>query len=177
MNKLVQLGALGLMATAAGCSSDSGMTTSPPTTMNKPPVAAPGDGSTPGDVTADEVRQESKEALEAAGKYADKAKDEFVAKLKTQMDSLDKKIAEMEDKSQDKSAEARAKWDQRVEKLKERRVELDAQLEKVKASSGDAWRELRDGTQRAWSEFAGAVRSAAEEFDKDTPPETPDSQP
>ena len=111
-------------------------------------------------VTADQVVEKTKEALESAGALAAKSKDEFVAEAKQRLAEMDQKIEEWEAESKPVAEDARTKWEHEREVLRERRTQMQQELDKLKNASGDAWQDMKQGATAEWKELADAFRKA-----------------
>lgn len=115
-------------------------------------------------VTPEEVGKESAEAVDAAMKLADQTKDEYVAKLKSQVDDLEQRLETLRGKSKELGEEASEKWDDQIAKLENQKQELQDSVSDVADASGDAWRELARGTSKAGKDLAEALKKAEAEL-------------
>jgi hypothetical protein len=194
MTRQIQLTATALIAVAIGCAREDSTTTDARSDANAsdatvgsttnaeaPMTYADGaagsmpttnqtthDDSQSQTVTAAKVAAETREALQTTGKFVAQNKDELVAEVREELRDVNTKLDEMQAQADSLSAEARSEFQQRWQTVTEKREALKTKLDELSASTGDAWRELRDGTQQAWDEFAGAVDKAADQFDRRT---------
>ncbi len=113
---------------------------------------------------ADKVIQESQEALDAAGQFAAKTKDEYVAKLSDQMKKLDKKIDDLKAKGEKLQGQAKTEWRDQMEALRIKRQQADQLLDELKAASGKSWEDFREGTTNAWQDLKTSIDAAAKRF-------------
>ena len=70
-------------------------------------------------------------------------KDEYVEKLKAQLDEWSADIDVLEARVRQADAELHIKYDEQVVALKQKRDEAKLKLAEIQASAGEAWQELR----------------------------------
>lgn len=87
------------------------------------------------------------------------------AELDRKLENVDAEIAKLEEKAADLKGDATRKWAEERTALRERRKIAAEKLSDLKASSGDAWKELKPGLDSTWTELRKAVTDAADEFD------------
>ncbi len=92
------------------------------------------------------------------------SRDEFVAKLKVQLDSWNAQIDELEAKAAQASGDTRAKYEEQVDVLRDRQEEARDKLGEIRAASEGAWEELRAGAEDAWSRTKDAISAARDQF-------------
>jgi len=106
---------------------------------------------------SEESRAAGKEALENAGQHLKEAgedlatlmklgRDEFTQWGSQRMQELDAKVRELREQGGEQAQEA-------VKRLEELREKAGAELERMKESSGEAWKDLREGFVDAIHEF------------------------
>ncbi len=71
---------------------------------------------------------------------------------------------ELAAKADQAQADAKVKYQEEIKKLKAKLNETQGRLHQVKASSGEAWETLKDGTEKAWGELRGALDGALAKF-------------
>ncbi len=91
-------------------------------------------------------------------------RDEYVEKMKTQLDQWNAEIAKWEGKAQGVQAEARAEYDKRLEALKQQREQAMYQMKLLQAAAGEAWVEMMRGTDEAWARMREAFDKASSHF-------------
>ncbi len=69
-------------------------------------------------------------------------RDEYVDKMKTQLDQWNADIAKWEAKAQGAQADARAEYDKRLEALKQQREQAMYQMKLLQAAAGEDWVEM-----------------------------------
>lgn len=93
-------------------------------------------------------------------------RDEYVEKLKTQLDEWNAQVTKWEAKTKAAQASARAEYEKQLAAFRKQRDEALAQLRKVQAASGDAWTELARGADEAWARMREAFEKAQSHFKK-----------
>lgn len=91
-------------------------------------------------------------------------RDEYVAKMKSQLDQWNADVAKWEAKAREAQAGARAEYEKRLEAFRQQRDHALPQLRKVQAAAGDAWMELVRGTDEAWARMREAFEKASSHF-------------
>jgi lipid II:glycine glycyltransferase (peptidoglycan interpeptide bridge formation enzyme) len=93
-------------------------------------------------------------------------RDEYLAKLKTQLDQWNAEAARWEAKAKDAQAGMKAEYARQLEQLEKRREEALAQMRKVQSATGDAWSEMMRGADTAFKGMQDAFERARSRFDK-----------
>ena len=91
-------------------------------------------------------------------------RDEYVAKMKAQLDQWNADIATWEAKAQDAQAEARAEYEKRLEALRQHREQAMYQMKLLQSAAGEAWLEMMRGTEEAWTRMREAIEKANSHF-------------
>jgi hypothetical protein len=93
-------------------------------------------------------------------------RDEYVEKLKKQLDDWNAEASRWEAKAKAAQAGMRADYEKQLAAFRSRRDHALEQMRKVQASSADAWMDLVRGTDDAWAKVREAVEKARSEFKK-----------
>jgi uncharacterized coiled-coil DUF342 family protein len=93
-------------------------------------------------------------------------RDEYVDKLKKQLDEWNAEAARWEAKAKAAQASMRADYEKQLGAFRHQRDQALEQMRKVQASSGEAWQELVRGTDEAWGKMRDAVEKARSRFQK-----------
>jgi lipid II:glycine glycyltransferase (peptidoglycan interpeptide bridge formation enzyme) len=93
-------------------------------------------------------------------------RDEYVAKLKSQLDQWNAETARWEAKAKDAQAGMKAEYARQLEQFEKRRDEALAELRKVQGATGDAWSEMMRGADAAFKGMQDAFERARSKFDK-----------
>jgi hypothetical protein len=93
-------------------------------------------------------------------------RDEYVQKLKTQLDQWNAEAAKWEVKAKDGQAHMKAEYDKQLAALNSRRDEALYQLKLMQNASTDAWQDMMRGTEEAWKNMSEAFNKARSHFEK-----------
>jgi hypothetical protein len=89
-------------------------------------------------------------------------RDEYVQKLKAQLDQWNAQMAKWEALSED----MKNKYLQQLDEVQVRRDEVLAELQRLQGASADAWGEMMRGADDAFKEMREAFERARKAFDK-----------
>ncbi len=123
----------------------------------------------PNDKTSvEDIKQETQDLLKALNSYTADQKDEAINKTKDALDSLDKRIDEMEamiDKAWDKmDRAAREKARDSLKALRKQRTRVAEWYNRMKSSSGDAWDIIKKGFSDAYKALDDAWNKLKKEL-------------
>ena len=93
-------------------------------------------------------------------------RDEYIAKLKTQLDQWNAEMAKWEGQATQAQANMRAEYEKQLAAIRQHQGHAKEQLRKVQAASGDAWMELTRGADEAWAAMRKAFEKAHAQFKK-----------
>ncbi|HEY6280810.1 MAG TPA: hypothetical protein VIW72_03325 [Burkholderiales bacterium] len=93
-------------------------------------------------------------------------RDEYVQKLKTQLDQWNSEITKWEEKTKSAQTKMKGDYDKQLKAFRSRRDEAMTQLRQVQAASGEAWTEMMRGADEAWARLREAFTNARSHFDK-----------
>ena len=93
-------------------------------------------------------------------------RDEYIGKLKTQLDQWNAEMAKWESQATKAQATLRAEYEKQRAAFRQHQDQAMEQLHKVQAASGDAWMELTRGADEAWARMRKAFEKAHENFKK-----------
>jgi hypothetical protein len=91
-------------------------------------------------------------------------RDEYIEKMKTQLDQWNGEIARWEARAKDAQAEARVDFDKRLEAVRQQREDALYQLRLMQSAAGDAWMDMMKGTDEAWARMREAFDKASSHF-------------
>jgi ribonuclease HII len=89
-------------------------------------------------------------------------RDEYVRKLKEQIDQWNAQMAKWEAMSQ----EVKNKYLQQLDEVQVRREEAMQELKRIQGASADAWSQMMSGADTAFKEMRDAFERAAKAFGK-----------
>ncbi|WP_231489692.1 hypothetical protein [Billgrantia saliphila] len=87
-------------------------------------------------------------------------RDEFVERMKAQLDEWNVEIDELAAKARRAGAEAQTRYHEDIERLMRRRDETRRRLEVLQFASEAAWESLQEGLEDAWELMRKALRDA-----------------
>jgi hypothetical protein len=93
-------------------------------------------------------------------------RDEYVAKLKDQLDQWNAEVGRWEEKARQAQTGMRAEYDKHLQTLRQHRDQAMEKMRGVQSASGDAWTELKNGTDEAWTKMREAFDKARSHFQK-----------
>jgi hypothetical protein len=93
-------------------------------------------------------------------------RDEYVEKLKAQLDQWNTEVAKWEAKAQQAQAGARVEYEKQLKELRRQRDQALEQMKRVQAATGDAWVDLVRGADEAWAKMREALEKARSHLNK-----------
>jgi len=93
-------------------------------------------------------------------------RDDYVRKLKEQLDQWNAEVAKWEAKAKSAQTEAKAGYDKQLEVFRARRDEAMYQLHQVQVASSEAWMDVMKGADAAWKAMGEAFIRARSHFEK-----------
>lgn len=100
-------------------------------------------------VTTKEFKKETKEALETAVAFTEQKKKEYQKKIEAKLKEYDKKIEILESRASELKEEGRTRFDQEIKELRKNKETVQKKLVELKRSSGKAWKDVKEGIDRA----------------------------
>ncbi len=123
-----------------------------------------GDGAGGEGPTAADVADETREAAGTAGAYAERTLEEVRADMRDRLEAADERIESLEARATELTGDARSELEETLDGLRRQREQVADRLDALGDASGDAWRDVAAGAERAWSELDAAVSSAVDRF-------------
>jgi hypothetical protein len=117
-----------------------------------------------GKVTSDDVRGDTKQAVDTAAEFSQQSRDEFQKKIEAQLTELDAEITKLREKGRDLKDQAKVDWDRKLADLETKREAARVKLAEVGHSSAEAWKDVKQGAQSAWDDLEKAFQDASREF-------------
>ncbi len=94
------------------------------------------------------------------------SRDEYVQKLKSQIDQWNAETAKWEVKAKQAQAGMQAEYAKQLEQYRARRDEALAELRRLQSASADAWRDMMRGADAALKSMQEAFDKARSKFEK-----------
>jgi lipid II:glycine glycyltransferase (peptidoglycan interpeptide bridge formation enzyme) len=93
-------------------------------------------------------------------------RDEYVQKLKSQLDQWNAEAAKWEAKAREAQAHMKAEYDKQLATVNSRRDEALYQMKLLQGASADAWQDMMRGADEAWKNMHEAFSKARSHFEK-----------
>ena len=93
-------------------------------------------------------------------------RDEYVEKLKSQLDQWNAEMAKWEAQTKTGQASMRAEYEKQLATFRQKRDQAIGELTKVQSASGEAWKDLARGADDAWAKMSEAFEKAHTHFKK-----------
>jgi|SRR2546429_73964 len=93
-------------------------------------------------------------------------RDEYVQKLKSQIEQWNAQARDWEAKAREASAAMRAQYEKQLAQYGARRDAAMAELRRLQGASADAWQEMMRGMEGAMKSMQEAFERASRSFDK-----------
>lgn len=93
-------------------------------------------------------------------------RDQYLEKLKAQLDEWNAEVAKWEAKTRNAQADMRIEYEKQLETFRRQRDQALEQMHKVQAATGDAWIDLVRGADEAWAKMREAFEKANSHFHK-----------
>lgn len=117
------------------------------------------------ETTAEDVKKETKEAVETARAYTEEQRAKYMAEMMDKLESYEEQINELEMEARDTGDEARMAMEERLQTLRDKRDDMSERLDEMRSAGGDAWMEMKKGMDKAMDEMSKAYEKAAAEFE------------
>jgi len=93
-------------------------------------------------------------------------RDEYVAKLKSQIDQWNAEAANWEVKAKGAQAGMQAEYQRQLAQFRTRRDAAMNELKRLRGASTDAWKDMMQGADAAFKSMQAAFEKARSEFQK-----------
>jgi hypothetical protein len=94
------------------------------------------------------------------------SRDEYVQKLKAQVDAWNAEMAQWEALGKDATAAAQERFAKQVDQVRARRDEALVEIRRLQSASMDAWRDMMRGADDAVRSMQEAFEKARKNYDK-----------
>jgi hypothetical protein len=94
-------------------------------------------------------------------------RDEYVQKLKTQIDAWNTEAGRWEERMRKAQAGAKAEYERQIEAFRRKSDEAMAEIRRLQAASTEAWTEMMRGAETSMKGMQEAFERARRSFDKD----------
>jgi hypothetical protein len=97
-----------------------------------------------------------------------KTRDEYVTKLKGQLDRWNADMAKWEVQAKGAQADAKKRYEEQLQTVREQREKAMYNLKLLEGASQAAWSDFTRGADEAWDKMRAAVDKARTHFEKKT---------
>ena len=116
------------------------------------------------EVSSEDVKRQTGEALETTKNYLIQKKEEYQIQLEDKLNELENKIKDLQAKVANAGEEAKAKYNEMIEALQKKQQEARNKLKELKSASADAWEDVKSGTEAALEDLKKAYNAAVSQF-------------
>lgn len=88
----------------------------------------------------------------------------YTRKLEAEIEEWNAEIGLLRAKAKSASADAQLEYEQQIDDLERKRDEMDDKLQELNNASAGAWEDVKRGVNRAWKDMTAAVEGAASRF-------------
>jgi malate synthase len=96
-------------------------------------------------------------------------KESYLKQMKTKFDDLNNKWNiernKLENKAQHAKAEVKKKFEDQLKILQEKREKMRRKLDQIDNAGEDAWKDIKEGVDKAWQSLNEAIKKARSHFD------------
>lgn len=94
-------------------------------------------------------------------------KEEYLVKLKTQLDSWQGEVDELQTKASDVTDDIKAEIEEQIANLGVKFSEGEAKFDELKDATEDKWEELKDDAEAMFDNLIGDIKEGSEELIED----------
>lgn len=91
-------------------------------------------------------------------------KDEFVERLKTQLDDWNAQITKMEAEARKAAADSKVQYEENLEKMRAQRDQAQQKLAELQKAGDSAWDDMRKGAEDMWATMEESFKKAMSRF-------------
>jgi TolA-binding protein len=117
------------------------------------------------EVSIETVKEETKEALEAAKAYTLQQKQEYQEKAEAKLDEIDITIAQLKGRAEKASDEAKTKLDAQVEELQKKQEAAREKLQELESAGAEKWEDLKSDMDAAIDDLANFIDELLPSFE------------
>jgi DNA repair ATPase RecN len=88
----------------------------------------------------------------------------YIEKFNAYLKELQADLDKLEDKVRKSEVDLKIKYKDDIENLKKKKAGLQAKLDEIRSSSGEAWNELKEGTDKAFDDLKKSWSAAWQKF-------------
>ncbi len=84
-------------------------------------------------------------------------RNEFVEKLKGQLDEINEEVDELEAKVNNAGADVKEEYQEKLQEAKAARVKAEGKLQELRDAGEDAWEDLKADAEHTWKALRNSV--------------------
>jgi len=115
-------------------------------------------------VSAQDVKKETKEALETTKEFTAQQKAEFQKKMRAELDRMQKRIDHLTAKAHQAKKEAQADLNEAIAELQMQKDATGKKLHELESASEKAWGDLKSGMSAAMEDLEKSYKRALSHF-------------
>ncbi len=92
------------------------------------------------------------------------SRDEYIARMKKQLDEWNASISAMEERGHEIKEEAKVKYQEQLAALRVHRAEGEKKLEEMQAASESTWEQVKLETDHVWEAFKDSYQTFVGHF-------------
>ena len=116
--------------------------------------------------TPEDIKKEAGDLAKTAMAYTEEQKALYQKKIQEKMAQYSRKFSELEAKLALMNEQAKADLAEEMENLNQKKTEMGLKVRELQAVSGEAYKDLKDGLDRAIDEMDKAYDQALKRFEK-----------
>ena len=115
-------------------------------------------------VTAQDVKKESKEALNTAVAYTEQKKEAYQKEIEAELKAYDQKLDKLKAGAMGLKDDAKAEYNQQIDMLEQKIKSASEKFNALKSASGEAWDDVKSGMDKAGNELRDAYDNVIARF-------------
>lgn len=119
---------------------------------------------TKSDVSAQDVKKETKEALETTKEFTAQQKEDFQRKMRAELDRMQKQIDHLTAKANQAKKDAQAELNKAIGELQKQKDAAGKKLQELESASEKAWGDLKSGLNAAMEDLEKSYKRALSHF-------------
>jgi len=92
------------------------------------------------------------------------SRDQYVEKMKAQLDEWNARIAALEEKGNEVKEDAKVKYQEQLTALRAQRAEGEKKLEEMQAATESTWEQVKMETDNVWEAFKESYQAFVRHF-------------
>jgi hypothetical protein len=114
--------------------------------------------------TAEDVREETEEAVHATGRYLERQREQFVTQAKQQLRDLEMQNQDLREEAGNTGKQVKEEWNRQMMQLETQAAELRRELNEAGDMTEDAWTDFTARVQRELAEVRKGFNELSEKL-------------